>query len=403
MPPEADWNIETYPPGAPAWTWKIPERYVVQEAYLETEDGERVADFADHPLHLVSYSEPIDRLLTWEELSPHLHVSEERPQAIPFEFKYYERSWGFCLAKDRVDTLRRDVRYRAVIRSEFLTDPEQGLRVGVATLGDGASAGGEILLCAHICHPAQANDDAAGVATTVEVARRLAADPLPAGSLGVRILFCPETIGSVAYLSHNEHLIERLRGAAFVEMTGSSGPLALQRTRQDDHVLDRIAREAVATRDPAYAEGAFRTIVGNDEMVINGPGVDVPCVSVSRWPYPEYHTSDDNLDIIDEGQLSAAADAVEEIVRVFASDYVPRRTFRGPLFLSGHGLWVDWRENLELNRALEKIMLSLEGDRSVFEIAQEVGVDYWLVREYVERFRERGLVEVVGRSKAAAR
>jgi aminopeptidase-like protein len=349
-------------------------------------------------LHLVSYSLPVDRIVDWNELEAHLHYSAKRPQAIPWEFAYYERSWGFCLSKDQFDRLPRNTRYRAVIRSEFVSAPDQGLRVGVGAIppdgGSGRSAG-EILICAHVCHPHQANDDLSGVATAVEVARRLAEHPLPTGSMGVRFLFGPETIGSICYLSRHEDLIPRLKGGIFCEMTGNRNTLALQRSRQDAHLMDRIARHVLRRRAGEFREGAFREIIGNDEMVINGPGVDVPCISISRWPYDEYHTSDDHPGIVHEEMLVEAADIVEDIVRVFGSNYVPRRTFRGPLFLSGYGLWVDWRTQPQLNNALEQIMLRLEGERSVFDIAEELGLDFQDTLEYVERFRAKGLVEAL--------
>jgi aminopeptidase-like protein len=110
-------------------------------------------------------------------------------------------------------------------------------------------------------------------------------------------------------------------------------------------------------------------------------------------PYPEYHTSDDEPSIIREDMLVEAAEIAERIVRIHATDFVPKRTFMGPVFLSGNGLWVDWRESWELNRAIERIMMSFEGDMTVFEIAEAVGLDYWVVREYVEKFREKGFVE----------
>lgn len=394
----AGYTVETFTPGDSAWTWTVPERYEVDEAYLETEDGERVADFAWDALHLQSYSLPIDRVLTWAELEPHLHYSEKRPSALPWEFRYYERTWGFCVAKERFDRLRRDVRYHAVIRSRFISDPDRGLRVGVAVVdpaGGRHAPAGEMIVCAHICHVRQANDDLSGVVSAVELARRLVADPLPPGSMSVRFLFVPETIGSISWLSHNESLIPRFKGAIFCEMTGTRGPLKLQRSRQDDHTLDRVARMAFAERFGSFDESAFRQLVSNDEMVINGPGVNVPCVSLSRWPYDEYHTSDDRPEIISEDALREAADIAERIVRVYASDYVPRRTFKGPIFLSGHGLWVDWRVEPKLNRAIEQIMLRLEGDRSVFDIASELGLDYELVRGYLDRFRAAGLVEAL--------
>ena len=54
MPDSSNYTIETYAPGTPVWTWKVPERYDVHEAYLETEDGERIVDFKDNPLNIVS-------------------------------------------------------------------------------------------------------------------------------------------------------------------------------------------------------------------------------------------------------------------------------------------------------------------------------------------------------------
>jgi hypothetical protein len=101
------------------------------------------------------------------------------------------------------------------------------------------------------------------------------------------------------------------------------------------------------------------------------------------------------MSIIEEAMLHGAADALEDITRIFASDYVPLRTFTGPVFLSGYDLWVDWRKDEALNCAIEEIMLSFEGERSVFDIACALGLDYWFVREYVEKFRAKGLVKAL--------
>jgi aminopeptidase-like protein len=398
MPVSADYAIEIFAPGKRVWTWQVPERYIVHEAHLETEDGEKIVDFMDNPLHLVSYSLPVDGIFSWEELEPHLHYSEKLPNAIPWEFKFYERSWGFCLSKAQFDRLSRDKRYRAVIRVDFAQGADEGLRIGVGTVGaegERLEETGEMLICSHVCHPYQANDDISGVVTAIEVARRLAEDPLPEGSMSIRFLFCPETIGSISYLSHHEDLIPALRGGIFCEMTGNRNSLALQRTRQDSDLLNYCARSVLERQVEDFREGAFREIVGNDEMVINGPGVNIPCISLSRWPYDEYHTSDDNPEIIHEDMLVEAANVVEEIVRIYASNYIPKRTFRGPVFLSGYGLWIDWRENLKLNRAIEKIMLRFEGTHSVFDIASELDLDYWETRDYVERFRSKELVQAL--------
>ena len=150
----------------------MPERYVVHEAYLETEDGERIVDFKDNPLHIVSYSLPVDKVLSFEELQPHLYFNEKRPHSVPWVFKYYERDWGFCLPKNTFDKLPRDKKYHAVINCEFITDPKQGFKVATAVVhpkADQAPEAGEFLVQAHTCHPMQANDDGAGVVSSHRV------------------------------------------------------------------------------------------------------------------------------------------------------------------------------------------------------------------------------------------
>ena len=115
MPDSSNYTIETYTPLEKAWTWYVPERYVVHEAYLEIEGGERVVDFKNNPLHIVSYSPPVDATFSFEELQPHLYFNEKRPHAIPWVFKYYDRDWGFCLPKNVFDKLPRDKKYLSLI------------------------------------------------------------------------------------------------------------------------------------------------------------------------------------------------------------------------------------------------------------------------------------------------
>ena len=53
---------------------------------------------------------------------------------------------------------------------------------------------------------------------------------------------------------------------------------------------------------------------------------------------------------------------------------------------------MDWRDNWNLNRAIEKIMMRFEGEHSIFDIADQTGLGYWETYEYVEKFRAKGFV-----------
>ena len=313
----------------------------------------------------------------------HLHTNPKRPGAIPFEFKYYEKDWGFCIQHNRLKEFTKDI-YRVLIDSKF----EDGtLKVGDYTIAGETDE--TIVFVAHLCHPAMVNDDLAGVAVMIDIAKEI-------GKLNnhytYKFLILPETIGSVAYLSQNEDLIPKLKYGIFLEMLGNDNIHALQLTRNGNTRLDRIARFVMTKQTTNFREGPFRKIVGNDEMVFNGPGIDIPMISISRFPYPEYHTSDDNPGIISEENLIESKKLIMEIIDILDKDFIPMRNFKGPVFLSGYGLWVDWRTNKTLNKNLERIMLSMEGDKSVFDIAEELDMKFEDILNYMNKFYENGLI-----------
>ena len=171
-------------------------------------------------------------------------------------------------------------------------------------------------------------------------------------------------------------------------MAGTDGPIRLVRSRRDTDTLDAIASHLMGLWQDSQPYGSAPS---NDEQVFNGPGINIPMISLSRWPYSQYHTTADTPDIIGEEKLEERADVVEAIVRIRATDYVPVRRFTGPLFLSKYGLWVDWRTDFALNRAIDAITHLLEGELSVFQIAEKVRLDYWVVRGWIDKLVANGL------------
>ncbi len=378
-----DLKIHEIPSGTRCWTWIVPEKWMINEAYIDDTRGNRLVDIKEHPLHVISYSLPIDKEVSKEELLEHMYSNENSPEAIPFVFKYYERDWGFCIQHNRLKEFTDD-KYRVFIDSKF----EKGtLKVGDYTIkGESDEI---IVLVAHLCHPAQVNDGLSGVAVLIDVAKEMS---IRANHYSYKFLLVPETIGSIAYLSQNEDIIPKLKYGICLEQLGNDNIHALQLTRQGDTRLDRIAKYVMKRNLSNFREGAFRKVVSNDEMVFNGPGVNIPMISISRSPYPEYHTSEDNPDIISEENLIESKTLILEIINIIDRDYIPQRQFKGPIFLSGYGLWVDWRVNRRLNDNIEQIMLNLEGDRSVFDIADALDLEFSDVLDYVNKFLDKGLV-----------
>jgi len=379
-------KIHKIPTGTRCWTWSIPEKWSVKDAYIH--DGKKkLLDIKNHPLHVVSYSLPVDREVTTEELMKHLHTKPQRPDSIPYEFKYYEKDWGFCIQHNKLKDFTKD-KYRVFIDSKF----EKGtLKVGDFTIK--GKVEDTIVIVAHLCHPAMVNDDLTGVAVLVDIAKKVSSQD---NHYSYKFLILPETIGSVGFLSQNENLIPQLKFGIFLEMLGNENTLALQLSRQGDSKIDRVARYTMKKNLNIFREGPFRSIVRNDEMVFNGPGVNIPMISISRFPYPEYHSSDDNPNIISEARLKEAKKIILNMLGIMEKDRIPKRNFKGPIFLSGYGLAYDWRVNKDLKIKMEQIMLNLEGDISIFEIAEKLNFDFDFVFDYIIKFRKKNLVKFIG-------
>jgi len=383
-------TVHEYPTGTRCWTWLIPEKWTCHAASLETLDGRRLFAYADNPLHVVSYSLPFDGVVTREELLKHLHVHPLLPDAAPFIFKYYERDWGLCCSRTLRDSLSA-TRYRVVIRSEFSFGT---LKVGEAVVPGESDE--TVVLCAHLCHPGQVNDDLAGLVVAIEVMRELLKRPRPYYTY--RLVILPETIGSVAWLSHNEALIPRMKGGLFIEMPGRANPPTLQRSFNGDSEVDLCFQLAMKARRPDTTFIPFMTM--NDERQFNAPGVRVPMLALYRilpaghadWPYREYHSTEDTPERVPPAALDETVAMVLGMIDTLELNVVPVNQFKGEIFLSRFGLHVDWYENREANEQLFNILYRVDGTRSLARIAHELGISFGAVKTVVDRLHARGLV-----------
>ena len=166
-------------------------------------------------------------------------------------------------------------------------------------------------------------------------------------------------------------------------------------SRQETSLVDKAFRAVLRShrRHGEERTGPFRRVVASDEIVTNGPGFDIPTPSLTRWPYSQYHTSDDNPDIVDPGNLEESLFVMRDLLESLEKNYWPVRRFQGPVMLSRYGLWVDWREDWDLNLKTEAIMLNLEGDKSIIDIADELELPVQTVQKYVDKFVENGLAD----------
>jgi aminopeptidase-like protein len=384
--------------GREIWdSWMIPEKWTVNHGYVETEQ-ERLLSFADHPLHLISYSDSYEGWVPREELLDHIHTHSENPRAIPWHFRLnyrpWDSEWGFCASQKFVNSLDRK-EYYVSINTTFEED-----EMIVAEHHLPGNSDETIVLMAHLDHTGMANDDLSGVAVGIEVMRRL--DELPDRRYSYKFLIVQEMIGSAAYLEEFPDGASDFIYGIFLEMLGNDNRLLLQRTFHGNSKLDAVAERVLETSISDSEVDGFRSQVGNDELILESPGYEIPTISLLRGPYPEYHTHFDDPSIISEQRLEEAVSYVLEVIDIFETDFVPIRDFRGIPSLANpkYDLYLDPNElpdvevgtggQLDLFR--DQVFRHLDTDQSVFDIAHEFELRFDFVHSYLTDFENKDLI-----------
>ena len=299
--------IHEVPTGMQLFDWTAPREWNVRDAYVANVHGERVIDFRASNLHLLNYSTPLRARVSCEELQAHLFTLPEQPDLIPYRTSYYAERWGFCVSYAQATQLT-DPYYDVVI--------DASLEAGHLTYGElvmpGASQD-EVFFSTHCCHPSLCNDNLSGIALCTWLAKHLSS--LSVRRYTYRFVFVPGTIGAIAWLALHEAEAMQIRHGLVVACVGDPGSLHYKKSRRGDAEIDRVVQHVLRWSGAAYAVRDFSPY-GYDERQYCSPGFDLPVGSLTRTPYgcyPEYHTSADDLALVQPPYL---ADSLQKYIQV---------------------------------------------------------------------------------------
>ncbi len=400
------------PSGTKVGTWTVPDEWVIRDAWVIDPQGNKIIDFKTDPLSVSVGSLPFKGKVTLEELKKHWVFSDDRPDATPFSFKYYDRDWTFCVPKNKVrekiiyddegnliceDGIcipKTDIdpsvgkvqiegldwkpefkdkieegEYEVVIDSE---DKPGVMKLLVHTIPGKSKR--EVLLFAHLDHPYQANDNLSGVACLMDVATKIKCDHT------IKIVICPETIGSIAYAETQD--ISKVDFVIAVDICGNDNTILLQKSFDSENKLNRAAHVALKSIGDNYRKASFRGVIGSDEYVFNDPMIGIPGILLSRTPYKEYHTSEDTPEKINYENIVKTSEAVMKIIEVWEKDFIPKRNITGPLMRSKYGIQTI---SPQVNLSWDYLWYSMDGKVSVAEFCCEYGLDFDTVCEALNK------------------
>jgi len=379
--------------------WVIPPSWDVEEARI-VKDGRTVYDGTAHPLGVIALSKSFSGRVSLEELRRHLHYDHRNDDSIPFhyrqQFRSWSRDWGFCIPKRIYDQLMPGV-YDIVIRTK-----EMPGTLKILEYKHEGSLEFTIVFGGNLDHAGVANDGLAGCVVGLEVLRRLRGRKT---KFTYSLVLSPGIIGSEFYLANLNRLERsRLLEGIFLEMLGSATPLAVQESRQGMVSALHALKTSLDHLGVPYRTGPFESIIVNDEYVWENYGV--PMLSFSRFPYPEYHSSRDSVEIIKEASLNEAVDALIGVVDWLEASPLVIKRFEGNVCLSNpqYDLYVDYgqvalgdtlSDHRRRMRCLMDFVPALDRPLSVRAVAEHVGLPEEETLEYLQRWASKGLVDLL--------
>lgn len=383
-------EVHEVPSGTSVLDWTVPREWNIRGAWIRDTNGRSIVDFADSNLHVVGYSAPIRARVSRSELAEHVHTLPSRPDSIPYRTSYYHETWGFCMPH-RV--------FEGLVDEEYDVFIDSSLEQGSLTYGECLLPGDtddEVLVSCHICHPSLCNDNLSGVAVATFLASELS---VRRRHYTYRFLFAPGTIGSITWLARNAENVRRVRHGFVLAGVGDSGGLNYKRSRRGDAEIDRAAEHVLRQRGHHHGIRDFSPY-GYDERQFCSPGFDLPVGCLMRTPwgtYPEYHTSDDDLDFVRPDSLADSLEACLSVVEVLEGNRRYRNLVpHGEPQLGRRGLYDRIGGRVGPEDGLLAVLWVLnqsDGAHDLLEIADRAGLEFGTIRRAADLLEENGLIE----------
>ena len=385
-------SIIEVPSDSKVFDWTVPYEWNVSEAWIKNSEGKKIVNFANNNLHIVGYSQPINKKISLNELNKNLYSIPSQPNAIPYVTSYYKKRWGFCI-QDNIRKKLKSGEYRVYIDSKF----KKGFLSYGELLIPGATKK-EILLSTNICHPSLANNELSGPIVTIHLAKWL--QSLPKRKYTYRIIFIPETIGAITYLSkHCGRMKKSIVAGYNISCVGDDRSYSYLPSKKGDTISDDTAKHVLKWTNKNYRTYNWSDR-GSDERQYCSPGIDLPIASIMRTKfgeYPEYHTSLDNLiNVVTPSGLAGGYTALKRAIEALEKNCFPKIAVLGEPHLSKRKLY----PTLSMKNSTKKIKVMMDlisysdGKTSLLKISEKINVPIWSLYHLIDLLLKNKLLKI---------
>ena len=387
-------TLHEVPTGTKVFDWEVPREWKIRDAWIKNSRGEKILDFKQNNLSVVGYSAPVDKKVSLAELKETLYTLPNQKDAIPYVTSYYKERYGFCMTETQKEQLTDDT-YHIYIDSELFN--------GSLTYGEIIIPGEsqkEIFLSTYTCHPSLANDNCSGPVVTTALAKYI--KNMPRRKYTYRIVYLPETIGSITYLATQNHLQamkENIIAGFNLTVLGDDRTYTYVATRYGNTLADKVAKNVLKYRYPNYISYSYLHR-GSDEREYCSPGVDLPVATICRskyGDYPEYHTSKDNLGLVSPAGLKGSYEAHIEAIEILEHNAKYKIKCCGEPQLGKRGLYptISKKGSYDEISAMMNLIAYADGTNDLVDISDRIDVPVSELRKIADKLVAADLMECV--------
>lgn len=382
-------QIHSIKSGTKVFDWIVPPEWYIKDAYIITPSGEKICDFKKHNLHVINYSEGIDKEIELDELQNHLYSLEEKPNAIPYVTSYYKKRWGFCITHNERKKLKQG-KYRVFIDAKH--DENGVLNYADFIIPSTQDSKEEILISSYLCHPSMANNELSGPIVAIYLAKWLL--NLKERKYNYRFVIIPETIGSIVYIhKHLKHLQKYLKAGFVLSCLGDDNAYSLVHSPSQNTLSDKVALHTLKNKKN-FKEYSF-LYRGSDERQYNAPLVNLGVVGICRTRYSDYngyHTSKDDLNFISPKGLAGGLKAMQEIILNLEINEIYENTIFCEPNLGKRGLYHTLSTANDIPLACN-FLAYCDGKNDIIDIAEILNMQAYEIQDLLKKILEFKLLK----------
>jgi aminopeptidase-like protein len=313
-------ELKSISSGTQVFDWVVPDEWNIDDGYILNGAGEKIVDFKESNLHVMSYSAAVDKIVDSDELLNHIHTLPKYPDRIPYRTSYYNKNWGFCCSHNLLKSEKFFPPFKVFIESSFNSN---GNLSWLECVKKGRTEK-EILISTYCCHPSLANDNLSGFVLATFLFEYLSKLDT---RYTYRLVILPETIGAISFLSQAD--TKNIIGGMVLSCVAGPDKLSIKEGFDTNHFMTQSAHLAIKS----YVNEDYLTYPfvpdGSDERQYSTPGFRIVTPSIHKskyYEFDEYHTSADDLDFVSSTSLIESLEVHKNWISLIESYCYPKRT-----------------------------------------------------------------------------